>query len=68
MTEPPADRHPRTRVTRLPYVVVAIIVLLAAAAWGVFTLRERRTADHEMFGAGDVPARVDQPAANPPQR
>jgi hypothetical protein len=68
MTEPPTDRHPRTRVTRLPYVVVAIVVLLAAAAWGTLTLRERRTADREMFGAGDDPARVEQAVTNPPQR
>lgn len=66
-TPPPPDRHPLTKVTRLPYVVVVIVALLAAALWGAMTLRERNTAARETIGIGDEPAAA-APAATPPPR
>lgn len=42
-TAPPADRHPRIKVTRLPYIVVVIAALLVAALWGAMTMHERAT-------------------------
>jgi hypothetical protein len=57
-TPPPPDRHPRTKLTRLPYVVVVIAALLVAALWGAMTMRERATSPRSIEQAApDAPAR-----------
>ena len=68
MTDTPPDRHPRSKVTRLPYVVVVLIALIAVAIWGALTVRERNTADRETVGIGDDPAHVEQVITKPPPR
>mgnify|MGYP001122153165 CR=1 FL=1 len=58
--QPDTERHPRTKTTRLPYVVVVLIALAVVAIFGVMTLRERQTYSQEVVGL-----QVTPPATQP---
>lgn len=74
MTNTPVEfpeRHPRTRITRLPYLLVALVALAIAAFIGSITWRDRMTAEREVVGlqVGDATTtseRLNQPDASPP--
>jgi hypothetical protein len=65
---PDLERHPRTRMTRLPYIVVVLIALVVIAIWGVATTSARRTADQQMNSLNASPSAAGAPAdPRPPQ-
>ena len=54
--QPDTERHPRTRTTRLPYVLIVLIALAVVAIFGVLTMRERETYSREVVGIQVAPA------------
>jgi hypothetical protein len=61
--QPDLERHPRTRITRLPYLAIVVIALIVVGVIGVVTMRERETQPNEMVGIQVTPAPATAPAS-----
>ncbi len=61
--QPDTERHPRTKITRLPYLVILVIALVVVAVVGVMTTRERETQPNEVVGIQVPPAPAAAPAS-----
>jgi len=57
------ERHPRTKITRLPYLAIVVIALIVVGVIGVVTMRERETQPNEMVGIQVTPAPTAAPAS-----
>ena len=60
---PDVERHPRTKITRLPYWGIAAVALILVAVIGVLTARERATQPGEMVGIQVTPPPAAAPAS-----
>jgi nitrate reductase NapE component len=63
---PDLERHPRTKITRLPYLVIVLIALVLVGVFGFVTWRDRLTSSQEMAGLQNPAVATEQAIANPP--